>query len=64
MLRKLPTWFQNNQILYPNRTSMEQCSSETTAKYKTTIINSGRGIDLTGGFGETLFSKKSESYLL
>ena len=63
--KKLPTWFKNNQILYPVRTSMEQCSSEETAKYKTTIINSGRGIDLTGGFGvDTFFlSKKSESLI-
>ena len=63
--KKLPTWFQNNEILYPVRLSMEQCSSETTAKYKTTIINSGRGIDLTGGFGvDTIFlSKKCESLI-
>ena len=63
--KKLPTWFQNNEILYPVRLSMEQCSSETTAKYKTTIINSGRGIDLTGGFGvDTIFlSKQSESLI-
>ena len=54
--KKLPTWFQNNEVLYPVRLSMEQCSSEETAKYKTTIINSGRGIDLTGGFGvDTIF---------
>lgn len=62
---KLPTWFQNNEVLYPVRLSMEQCSSEATAKYKTTIINSGRGIDLTGGFGvDTIFlSKQSESMI-
>jgi len=52
-------------VLYPVRLSMEQCSSEATAKYKTTIINSGRGIDLTGGYGvDTLFlSKQSESLI-
>ena len=63
--KKLPTWFHNNEVLYPVRLSMEQCSSEETAKYKTTIINSGRGIDLTGGFGvDTFFlSKKSESLI-
>ena len=63
--KKLPTWFQNNEVLYPVRLSMEQCSSEATAKYKTTIINSGRGIDLTGGFGvDTIFlSKQSESVI-
>lgn len=62
---KLPTWFDNNEVLYPVRLSMEQCSSELTAKYKTTIINSGRGIDLTGGFGvDTIFiSKQSESII-
>ena len=49
--KKLPTWFDNNEVLYPVRLSMEQCSSELTANYKTRIINSGRGIDLTGGFG-------------
>ena len=63
--KKLPTWFDNNEVLYPVRLSMEQCSSEETAKYKTTIINSGHGIDLTGGFGvDTFFlSKKSESLI-
>lgn len=62
---KLPTWFENNDVLYPVRLSMEQCSSEITAKYKSTIINSGRGIDLTGGFGvDTIFlSKQSESII-
>ena len=63
--KKLPTWFNNNEILYPVRLSMEQCSSEETAKYKTKIINSGCGIDLTGGFGvDTIFlSKKCESLI-
>ena len=63
--KKLPTWFDNNEVLYPVRLSMEQCSSELTAKYKTTIINSGRGIDLTGGFGvDSIFiSKQSESLI-
>jgi 16S rRNA G966 N2-methylase RsmD len=49
--KKLPSWFKNENILYPIRLSMEQCSSEETALYKSTIISSGKGIDLTGGFG-------------
>jgi len=49
--KKLPSWFKNEHILYPVRLSMEQCSSEETASYKSTIISSGKGIDLTGGFG-------------
>ena len=63
--KKLPTWFQNNEVLYPVRLSMEQCSSEETAKYKSKIINSGQGIDITGGFGVDtfFFSKKSKSII-
>ena len=49
--KKLPSWFENEQILYPIRLSMEQCSSEETAMYKSTILNSGKGIDISGGFG-------------
>jgi len=49
--KKLPSWFKNEAILYPVRLSMEQCSSEETASYKSTIISAGKGIDLTGGFG-------------
>ena len=49
--KKLPYWYKNETILYPVRLSMEQCSSEETASYKSTIISAGKGIDLTGGFG-------------
>jgi len=49
--KKLPTWFNNEHVFYPVRLSMEQCSSEETAYYKSTIISAGKGIDLTGGFG-------------
>mgnify|MGYP006088246899 CR=1 FL=1 len=49
--KKLPSWFKNETIIYPVRLSMEQCSSEETASYKSTIISAGKGIDLTGGFG-------------
>ena len=63
--KKLPTWFNNNQVIYPIRLSLEQCSSEETALYKSNIFNSGRGIDLTGGFGVDTFylSKKCESLI-
>ena len=61
--KKIPHWFQNDYIIYPPRLSMEQCSSEATAKYKSTIIHSGKGIDLTGGFGvDTYFlAQKSDA---
>tara|TARA_B100000900_G_scaffold416000_1_gene448433 strand:+ start:2054 stop:3172 length:1119 start_codon:yes stop_codon:yes gene_type:complete len=52
---KIPTWFKTNNILYPVRLSMEQCSSEETAKYKAEIIKGRRFIDITGGFGVDAF---------
>lgn len=48
---KLPTWFNTENILYPSKISIEQTSSEVTAKYKSDIASGNRIIDLTGGFG-------------
>ena len=48
---KLPTWFQTYHIYYPQKISIEQTSSEITAKYKANIITGDKIIDLTGGFG-------------
>ena len=48
---KLPSWY-NHKIIYPPKLSLEQCSSEWTAKYKKTIVDTGISmIDLTAGFG-------------
>ncbi|MBE6335606.1 MAG: SAM-dependent methyltransferase [Lentimicrobiaceae bacterium] len=33
--KKLPSWSDNEDLLFPRRLSLEQCSSELTAKYKT-----------------------------
>ena len=50
--RKLPSWAEVDGIVYPPHLSMEQCSSEPTARYKATIVGHGaRIVDLTGGFG-------------
>ena len=50
--RKLPTWAASDGIVYPPHLSMEQCSSEQTARYKARLAGSGqRMVDLTGGFG-------------
>mgnify|MGYP006391884717 FL=1 len=35
---KIPTWAACDEILYPVHLSMEQCSSEITARYKKRII--------------------------
>jgi len=55
--RKLPSWAGTEGIIYPRKLSMEQCSSEQTARHKQQIVNrllpEGRlqMADLTGGFG-------------
>ena len=50
--RKLPAWASTEGIVYPPHLSMEQCSSEQTARYKARLAGQGRLIvDLTGGFG-------------
>ena len=48
---KLPAWSGVDGIIYPPKISMEQCSSEHTAKYKSSLVSGKRFADLTGGFG-------------
>jgi 16S rRNA G966 N2-methylase RsmD len=48
---KLPTFYENENIVYPVGLSMEQCSSEQTALFKSTLTKGKTVIDLTGGFG-------------
>ena len=51
---KIPSWHEEEGVLYPRHLSLEQCSSEATARYKASIIpgsSSGTLTDLTGGFG-------------
>jgi hypothetical protein len=59
-INKLPTWFKNSNVYYPNKISVEQTSSEKTAAYKSELIGGDKLIDLTGGFGvdDFYFSKK------
>ena len=59
--RKLPSWTAIDRLIYPPHLSLEQCSSEQTARYKAKITGallakgsngkSSKLIDLTGGFG-------------
>ncbi|MHA3787105.1 THUMP-like domain-containing protein [Flavobacterium hauense] len=57
---KLPEWFDTDNIIYPSKISVEQTSSEITAKYKSGLISGESLIDLTGGFGvdDYYFSKR------
>ena len=49
---KLPSWAALDGIVWPPHLSMEQCSSEQTARYKASIAGKGALIvDLTAGFG-------------
>lgn len=49
--QKLPLWFEQNKIVYPTPLSMEQCSSEITARYKAQQLKGKTLVDLTGGLG-------------
>ncbi|MGK0363207.1 MAG: hypothetical protein ACI85O_000251 [Saprospiraceae bacterium] len=51
---KIPTW-RDTGILFPVKVSLEQCSSEATARYKAIIAQGDRLIDGTGGFGTDTF---------
>lgn len=48
---KIPSWFAHPKVLYPRHLSLEQCSSEATARYKATLAEGNKLTDLTGGFG-------------
>ena len=62
---KLPTWFSNENIIYPEKISIEQTSSETTAKYKASLVSGETLIDCTGGFGidDYYFSKQFKTVI-
>lgn len=49
--RKIPSWASVGQIRYPRHLSMEQCSSEQTARYKASLIKGDTLVDLTAGLG-------------
>ena len=50
--KKVPSWASNPDLLFPRHLSLEQCSSELTAKYKALLVENGNVfVDLTGGLG-------------
>ena len=49
--KKLPSWAENDELIFPKKLSLEQCSSEYTARYKSLLIKGKTLIDLTGGMG-------------
>lgn len=48
---KIPSWHQNNQIIFPAQLYLSQSSSEKTALFKSKLLTGKTLIDLTGGLG-------------
>lgn len=68
---KVPEWYNEPALIYPLKLSIEQCSSQITATYKQTIINSLNLdknftiADITGGLGvDSYYLSKIASRLL
>ncbi|WP_300790810.1 SAM-dependent methyltransferase [uncultured Bacteroides sp.] len=49
--KKIPSWSKIDSIIYPKHLSMEQCSSEITARFKASLVKGETFADLTSGFG-------------
>ena len=49
--KKVPQWAENEDLLFPAHLSIEQCSSEASAKYKAGSLQGQTFADLTGGLG-------------
>ena len=45
----------NEELLFPAHLSIEQCSSEDTARYKASLLQGQTFADLTGGLGVDCF---------
>ena len=60
---KLPSFYENENIIYSSKLAMEQCSSEQTALFKSKLVKEKTVVDLTGGFGVDayFFSKQFEN---
>lgn len=48
---KIPSFYKPGELIYPPGLSVEQSSSELTAKFKSELVSGELLIDLTGGFG-------------
>lgn len=51
LVKKIPLWVNTLGIYYPQRRSLEQCSSDIAANYKANLISGHRALDMTGGMG-------------
>ena len=62
---KLPSWYENGQLVFPAKIAAEQCSSEQTAAYKQSLIGEDWTVcDLTGGLGiDSYFLSRKAKHL-
>ncbi|NUM51309.1 MAG: hypothetical protein HUU48_09350 [Flavobacteriales bacterium] len=49
--KKFPLWASCTEIVYPSLLAIEQASSETSAKYKASLVFGKKFLDLSGGMG-------------
>jgi hypothetical protein len=49
--QKFPSFYNHSEVLYPAAVSLEQASSEVTARFKASLIKAKTIIDLSGGMG-------------
>jgi len=62
---KFPSLLGFEDVIYPPQLNMEQASSETTARYKASLVSGLEVIDLTGGLGiDTLFMSHLARHVL
>ena len=63
--KKLPSWVQNEDIIFPQSLSLEQSSSEITAQCKSNLVAGKMFIDTTGGMGidSYYFSQQVENVI-
>lgn len=53
--KKLPGWAENEELIFPPVLSVEQSSSEATARYKAGLLGGAVLTDITGGMGVDCF---------
>lgn len=62
---KLPSWYENERLVFPSKIAAEQCSSEQTAAYKQELVGEDWTVcDLTGGLGiDSYFLSRKAKHL-
>lgn len=61
---KLPDFYNNFQLIFPNSVSLQQSSSSQTALYKSKLVSYNTSCDLTGGMGidSIAFAKNAKKH--